>query len=342
MKRNWLILLIFVSALFVMELSYWHTTTHKKEKSPAESKSTTPSEIITNGISTIASNSIVAQIEQVASVTNQPLTPRELQVQQAVARRNIPVSFFGRLIDQDGNPVSGVKISVSVLHLELTATTIDRTIHLGSESDLAGRFEIQGATGDGFDVDYIGKTGYQLSPKTPNHFSPINGSAENPVIIRMWRKLESAQLISQDKDTRIPYDGTPVVFDLLAGQKNVGGSSGDLRVTLIRNPLDITTSRRGFEWHATIEALNGGLIQSDDDFMYEAPIDGYQPRIQIDMPANAAKWASIYGISFFAKTRDGQVYSRVRFEFRVDSLKPQTGFTITSAANPNGSRNLQP
>jgi hypothetical protein len=212
------------------------------------------------------------------------------------------------------------------------------------ESDADGRFEISGETGDGFDVKSVQKTGYELSQKTANHFSPSSGSFENPVIFKMWKKGESAQLVSQDKDMRIPYDGTPVIFDLLTGQKNVGGSAtGDLRVALTRNPLNIPLGyKKTFEWHATIEAIDGGLIRSDDEFMYVVPADGYQPRIQIDMPADAANWVNIYDISFYAKTRGGNVYSQVKFEFRVDSSKPQTGFTIISTANPNGSRNLQP
>jgi hypothetical protein len=75
---------------------------------------------------------------------------------------------------------------------------------------------------------------------------------------------------------------------------------------------------------------------------HEAPKEGYQPSVQIDMPTDATNWANIYDVTFFAKTRGGNVYSRVKMQFRVDSPKPQTGFTITSTANPSGSRNLQP
>ena len=247
------------------------------------------------------------------------------------------------MIDQSSNPVVGVKIKAAVQHLEVAQTSLDKIVYLESASDSTGRLEIHGATGAGFGVEELEKTGYLPSPKTPNHFGSASGNRKNPVIIKMWKLGQSQQLILQDKDTRIPYDGTPITFDLLTGQKTVGNSAGDLRVTLVRNPLSIPVGyKQSFDWHATIEAIGGGVIQSDDDFMYEAPEEGYQPRIQIDMPAGTNKWANIYDISFYAKTRGGQVYSRVKLEFRVNSPKPQTGFTITSAANPNGSRNLQP
>jgi hypothetical protein len=76
--------------------------------------------------------------------------------------------------------------------------------------------------------------------------------------------------------------------------------------------------------------------------MYVAPDVGYQPQVAIDMPLTATNWTKIYDLSFFAKTRGGKLYSRVKLQFRVDSSKPLTGFVITSATNPNGSRNLQP
>jgi hypothetical protein len=269
------------------------------------------------------------------------------EIVQSIEAKNSPISFFGKIVDQDENPVSGAKVSSTIrqwyVKSPVTLAYGAHFIPVETESDSNGRFEISGKSGDGFGVGIV-KDGYQLSPKAPRGFGPTAGSFENPIIFKMWKMGDSATLISQDKDTRIPYDGTPVVFDLLTGQKNTGDSAtGDLLVTLTRNPLNIPSGYRNeFEWHATIEAIEGGLIQSDDEFMYSAPETGYQPRIQIDMPASATNWANIYNISFFAKTRGGSVYSRVKFVFRVDSPKPQTGFTITSSANPSGSRNLQP
>lgn len=348
MKTKRILFLLFIAAMLVIALLYWHFATKKTGGNILESKKLITSEVVTNGSNAIfQSTNVATQVARITSVINQSATNRELQIMERfVEKKNIPVNFYGKVIDQDGQPVSNVRVVMHVRHpayspiVGLTTTyPIKNTL-----TDTAGRFDwTSGVEGDVLSVESISKDGYLLSPKASNAFSPATGSFENPVIIRMWKLGESANLISQDKDARIPYDGTPVVFDLLTGQKGSSNSAGDLRVTLIRNPLNIASGyRNAFEWHATIEAIDGGLIQSDDDFMYEAPEDGYQPKIQIDMPTDANKWANIYDISFYAKTRGGQVYSRVKLEFRVDSPKPQTGFTITSAANPSGSRNLQP
>lgn len=269
------------------------------------------------------------------------------EIERSIEAKNSPIVFYGKIVDQDNRPVLGAKVTIGIRQWYVRSiATIDvgaRFITVETESGGDGRFVIHGAKGDGFGVGIV-KDGYQLSPKAPTGFGPTAGSVDNPVIIKMWKKGASAQLVSQDKDTRIPYDGTPVVFDLLTGQKHTDVSAaGDLRITLTRNPLNIPSGyRSSFAWHATIEAIGGGLNWADDEFVFLAPESGYQQRIQINMPANATNWANVYSISFYAKTRNGSVYSRVNCQFRLDSTKPQTGFTFSSTANPNGSRNLQP
>jgi len=355
MKRHRAWLLLFTAIVLIVALLFWRRPIQRTVVStPAIQATAQPS----NASPSVAN--IVAQNNSATFATTNAKPPIQNDrsrlpeiYEKANATHNIPVEFYGQVIDQNSNPVAGVKIDVTVRQQYVKSPTeysgYDVEIPMEASSEEDGRFVIQGKKGDSLHIDSIQKDGYQLSSQVRKTYGyvgtaiPFHPDSQNPVIIKMWKNAVSAQLISQDKDTRIPYDGTPVTFNLLTGQKNVDNSAGDLRVTLIRNPLNIPSDyRNAFEWHATIEAVDGGLIQSDDEFMYEAPEEGYQPQIQIDMPTNAANWSNIYDISFYAKTRGGKVYSRVKFEFRVDSSKPQTGFTITSSANPNGSRNLQP
>jgi len=363
MKTNRFWLLLLAAVVFVVALLFWRQQV-RREPVPAPATHP-PTQII--DLSASNRNIAVKNAPLISSLTNASGTnsqistvkspslpePRALQIQQILQGRNVPISFYGKVVDQNSNSLSNVHIAARIQQPYFDRASYSTDAHqqkVEVVTDANGQFSIQNVKGATLAIEAVEKEGYRLSPKTVNIYAygdapqPHHPDPQNPVIFRMWKLGESAKLVSQDKDTRIPYDGTPVAFDLLTGQKNVGGSAtGDLRVTLVRNPLNITSGyRNAFEWHATIEAIDGGLIQSDDDFMYDAPEEGYQPKIQIDMPADTNKWASIYDISFLAKTRGGNVYSRVKFEFRVDSPKPETGFTITSAANPTGSRNLQP
>jgi hypothetical protein len=320
------------------------TSSPMEESIQASNMPTSNPQVASQGVSSTAASISSASANAKAPI-NDSQSPEAIR--KSMESQNLPIEFYGEVVDQNTNPVAGMKIQVKVRHWNVVNPTAfgaeGQMISVEKETGMDGRFEIRDVTGDGFDVESIQRAGYKLSPNTPNHFGASSGSYENRIIIKVWKIEGSDQLVSQDMDTRIPYDGTPVIFNLLTGQKNVGDSTaGDLRVTLTRNPLNIPLGyKKAFGWHATIYAVDGGLIQSDDEFMYVAPEEGYQPKIEIDMPADSTDWKSIYNISFFAKTRGGNVYSRVKFVFRVDSPKEQTGFTITSSANPTGSRSLQ-
>lgn len=266
---------------------------------------------------------------------------------QSIEERNSPISFNGVVVDQAGSPVSGVKIHAVIRQWYVRNTgSFDIAAHFVSverETAADGRFEIHGEKGDGFGIELAPRGDYSISPKAPRAFGPSSGSPQSPIIFTVWKRGTPAKLVAHDQDTRIPYDGTPVTFDLITEQKSVGESAGgDLQIILKRTPLKIPFGYKdAVEWHATINALEGGVALSDDEFMFLAPEGAYAPRIQIDMPADATNWVNKYAISFCAKTRNGGLYSRVKLEFRVDSPKSETGLTITSAANPDGSRNLQ-
>src|SRR5690606_37883305 len=140
-------------------------------------------------------------------------------------------------------------------------------VPLATQTGPDGAFHIHQATGDGLDIEHLQKDGYELSAKTYLHSGPSSGSPDEPVIYRMWKKGVSANLVKFDKATRIPYDGTPVTFDLLKGAKSTGvGASGDFRVTLRREPLERPLgSKEKYDWMASIEAIGGGIVQSGDE-----------------------------------------------------------------------------
>ena len=103
--------------------------------------------------------------------------------------------------------------------------------------------------------------------------------------------------------------------------------------------------RRGgkqkYDWKATIEAIDGGLMETRDEFMYRAPENGYAPRIEVSMPSSSPDWSVRQKASYYLRVHDGRCYGRMTIEFRTDSERATTGVTITSALNPTGSRNLE-
>lgn len=264
--------------------------------------------------------------------------------QQTIEQKNSPINFYGKVVDQDGNPVSGVTVNVKVRQWYVRSlATFDTDAHIipiKKETDLSGRLEIHGMEGDVFDVESIQKPGYVLSPKTPNGFGPSSGSLENPVIIKMWKMGEKAQLVDGSKFWGIIPDGRIYTLDLIQGTKVESATAvGDLRV-IVNRPSGVSRQDR-YDWSFQITPIDGGIIETEDEFMYQAPQDGYTPEYKLQLAASDTKWTYRVKKSFFVKTRGGQNYGRINVEvfahYQNDGV-----FSVDYAVNPHGSRNLQP
>ena len=115
-----------------------------------------------------------------------------------------------------------------------------------------------------------------------------------------------------------------------------------MRITLLRTPLQVKFGgKKPYDWTATVEALNGGVIVTNEDFMYVAPQDGYKPQFQIKMLASSPNWTPSEKVSLYFKSRGGQCYGRLNLEFYTDSPKTTTGFSIQSVVNPDRSQSLE-
>jgi len=138
-------------------------------------------------------------------------------------------------------------------------------------------------------------------------------------------------------DSRIPYDGTPVVFDLKNGNKT---GNGDLQISLLRTPLQIRRGRDKYDWVAKIGIVNGGILPENDPYPYWAPETGYQPLFETSMSSNAIPWQAELRQNFYIESPQGQ-YGRLCIDLFTDSMRPDTGITVETWINPSGSQNLE-
>jgi len=272
------------------------------------------------------------------------------QLREIARKSNKPIQFFGLVLDQDDNPIPSVKVTLAIRTAkEVTPGVIDDLFdHPVMMTGADGRFALTDAKGALLSVKTLEKPGYEASEKSLNraHYwywrdpsQVFHPDADRPEIFRMWRKSGAEKLVSQDRMTRIPYDGRVVTFELLTGRETAGG--GDFRVALVRNPQQVKWGQRNYEWTLTIESVDGGLIASSDEQMYRAPADGYQARLVIHMPADDPQWTDDKSVEFYLKSQGGKHYSRVKLSVMVGSEKPTTGLSFHAFINPSGSRNLE-
>jgi hypothetical protein len=346
MRPRFLIFVVIV-VLLIVALLFWRRPVQPPVKTEQ------PQTVVQTAnvpITTATPPAVAPTPAPVPTVNQPPLVPgtdaeRLEKIREQVETANVPVYLYGVVIDQDSNAVPGVKIKSTVRHwtmpnpnAEMTGTT---EIPLETTTGADGRFELSGATGDVFGI-LLSRDGYIISPKTPRGFGGgTSGSYENPVVFKMWKIGEKAQLITGSKFWGIIPDGRIYTIDFIQDTKTESATApGDIRVSFVR-PAQVKP-RTAFDWSFSMEAIQGGLIETKDDFMYWAPASGYQPDYQITMDSTNADWKrELDGLQFYLVSRNGQVYGRFSFDL-IPDYNDVGIFNVNWAVNPNGSRNLQP
>jgi hypothetical protein len=248
-----------------------------------------------------------------------------------------PQDFYGRVIDQYNQPVVRASVNGDLMFIQGSDVGEKKEVHT-TETDANGEFEFTGLHGWELAIA-PSKPGYELAPNTTAMQLPQGSktSSFNRAIFIMWKLKGAEPMIHVKAQAGVACDGNPTSFDFLTGKKN---ANGDLIVNLTRNPVDIVRGKP-FDWSITLQIPNGGLLEMTDLYPNEAPVDGYQPSITIDFPANMPEWTAWLNRTFYFKSRDGQIYGRMTISVTADFQPPPTFFSADIYANSAGSRNLE-
>jgi hypothetical protein len=252
------------------------------------------------------------------------------------------------MIDQDGNPLGGVKITGNTRTWYVTGT-LNFDSHFpefNTESDVNGKFEIHNASGDVLTIKYLEKEGYEPEPgalrgfgyNTSERFSP---DPNNPIIFKMWKTNIHERLITGDKRFHIVPDGRTYVIDLAKGTIAESGE-GDLKVS-IKYPQQVIRGQL-YDWLSEIDVINGGLLEETDprSSMFSAPIDGCVPSFQYNQQIKGGQRGSTGQHRFYVKLKNGQEYGRITIELRAPYNDDIPGIIhIQYTINPSGSRILR-
>ncbi|HEX7653519.1 MAG TPA: carboxypeptidase-like regulatory domain-containing protein [Verrucomicrobiae bacterium] len=250
-----------------------------------------------------------------------------------------PIQFYGRVVDENTNPVTGAQIDFRCNDFSETGTSIFK-----STSDEQGMFSIQGISGKLLTVN-VTKAGYYTSKQDNDSFyyagQNVNFTPDiyNPVLFHLRKKgkAESLTVVSYPGFAHIVqlhHDGTPIELDLLNGTQTPAGT-GQLKLEFWKSTAG--SNDRNFDWKLQLSVPGGGLVSTDEEFAFQAPQNGYQPSILIDMSATNQSWQGEIRNKYYIKLSDGK-FGMIDFY-----LLPRNGaFTVHSAINPTGSQNLEP
>jgi hypothetical protein len=250
-----------------------------------------------------------------------------------------PISFWGKVVDQDGQPIDGAPVKIHINDKGMTGSDYSRT------TDASGQFSIIGVHGLSLSAT-VSKEGYDRVKESTKVYGYADGvtrdgpipTPEAPAVFVLRKRAATSALMI--KGVRIPawQTSSPVGVQLATGRV-VNPNEGDIVLRLVNDdPAAKVPPFHPYQWNFRIEVNGGGLIERIDQFNYTAPVDGYRNADEIALPADKTRWVSQFDGDYFVRLQNNQ-YARVKLS--VNSGR-NPFITMTAFVNPTaGDRNLE-
>jgi hypothetical protein len=242
--------------------------------------------------------------------------------------------YFGKVVDENGNPIPGVKVSYNGNALNETGNDVIR--NAGSvTTDSRGIFKIDGIRGIGLMVELShpnyypypeNSTGFdKRSPPRSGYFSDAEDKAE---LFRMHIKGMPVPLIERHGGADVPLDGSPTKVSLFGETRQQ--QVAQLEIQAWTNPPSENAERR-CDWRVLLSVPGGGITESTNYFDFVAPDTGYLEHASIEVSGSESARNA-----FFVRTPNAFIRLRTHF------IAGQNLFaTFDYFLNPDGSRNLE-
>lgn len=263
---------------------------------------------------------------------------------------NRPGNFYGRILDQNDQPVMGVTIKCGLSYfgdlvlpgLKPHYDQFERT------TDADGRFSVEGQSGLSLDLRLQPKPGYEFRPTglgvtlrdiALNQPAPTLSMPDKPYIFRAFRKGQAEALLKGE----IAFydcepDGRSYLVQLKSNHVVEGTTGGDFRISVQRPPG--WTNQIDYDWAVRIDAVGMELVETHDVFMYQAPASGYESSWNFSKKAGEEDYTREVDPKFYLKSRDGAAYGRMELRIKSNS-REKSAILIYYWLNPSGSRNLE-
>ncbi len=203
------------------------------------------------------------------------------------------ISLYGRVIDQDGNPIENAWVRFAG-GSDFYARS-NGTFEVYTDAD--GRFSTAGAGGSGVLIDNIRKSGFQWPERLNGgiYFENYQRHSDskvwdqytedNPYIFKLVKTAAEGQVVYHKvslglggvgRAGRIYPDMRLIDFKCKDGMRCKFDAQSEEQAD-----IRFTGGREGDAWWLRIEAVNGGIKVADPQQLYVAPADGYRQKIEL-------------------------------------------------------------
>lgn len=248
-----------------------------------------------------------------------------------------PVHFYGKVVDQNNQPVSGASVFV---HVRGSLGVKEITV----KTDGLGVFSVTNESGHLILIDSIALAGYEfkISQNLLNNDFEINDNYHpdpaKPVIYIVRKKEPPATVIPGRLSLVLNEQHSAYEVDLIKKSRGDPGQFGKDPFQIAKHADFIikgkaSEDRKSFT--ITVEATDQASgVQLKDELLYMAPENGYLEKdsVAILPPGNVNKY-------LYVKGRNGKLFSRVDLEIRMQS-NDSASVSLHSWTNPTGSRNV--
>lgn len=260
----------------------------------------------------------------------------ELFLLRAGERAIKGIQFYGKIVDQNGEPVSGVTIDYSGVRNILASGSGPGIV----ESNDSGEFFISNARGESLRFDKLTKSGYQFANlKSFETLAKNVSNAEqswetytkdNPFIFKAW-KINRFPKVKKDVGVPLMFqpDGRLYTLSMLEtnDQFSEGKMDGDIYFSFSRNQDD---------WAVDMTAVDGGFIETDDEFTLMAPDAGYVKKMVF---SGSDFRVSQYKKLYF-KSNNPLAYSVLNLRIKPVTRKERASIVMKYVINMEGGRSL--
>ena len=279
------------------------------------------------------------------------------------------INFYGNVIDQNGDPISGAKV-----HHEFVGGYLQKASGVGYRlTDEKGNFTLNGA-GAYVVVSWIShpEIYYEAPIVLNDHETKVRiknykefDTAETPKIFTVWRSKILENVRKSSTSSYLKTDSRIYTYDLTKGEfinerttrrrkgdviKTEGANDiGQLQVSCTRqsdvsnnNPRDVG------DWSYTLTPVGGGIQKVDDTYLNNAPETGYSPSITVERLKNSPKRQHSFRLDnqrfYFTSVNANQKYYGsliIDIDHSVSKRRKNTCHIIISfKINLEGGRNL--
>jgi hypothetical protein len=331
---------LFILLALLLWLGIWRSP-HDPGASSAPVMGTTPSTLAQSPTNAAPAPSSTPTVPHSVAQANQ--AKLRTVVEGVLSSLGTSIAFYGKVVDQHGQPVVDARVGYSALDKWMQPGT-----GYNGKSDENGFFNITGIKGVTLSVNVQKKGYYFIYGVSNSAFAYGTGpdsyfksppTKDNPAVFVLHKMGEAEPLVHlKTRSIRIPKNGSPADWNLAYGKGSPSGQSV-LRIEAWTDNEGLDPNlNEPYDWRCRVSVPGGGLVERQGQFAFTAPENGYSETDEVSFKKNDSPWQRRLEKEYFVKLPNG-TYGRLKLWFTTGG---KHFAEIESYLNPKvGSRNLE-